>query len=650
MCLERRAVVWVIAVLVGGVTAVGSAWAMDPATQPASQPAEKPVDFRQLQRQLYQAYRAHDYARALGIAEKMHAQKPDDVQTLYNLACLTCLLGQKEKAYEWLDRAVEAGFRDVDRLVRDDDLKTIRAEDRFRAIVRRLRAIREGVAPPKGSDRPEFPTRPREPTRPEPPTKPAEAEKPGKPEEPEKPGKPPAREELSPAQAQARVMELTDKLIAASKAGKNEEALKLALEARQLADLWLTNYNVACMYSRLNKKDEAFEYLDRAIEQAAAGEEMVNRIEEDPDFDNLRKDPRYPKALEKAGRSDGKKPSPPAHSEKPADPEKPAEPEKPAAPVTPATPTPSEQARINELTRRMMRAAEAGEVEQALKLALEAHSIGDIGLTNYNVACMYARLGKKDEAFKYLERAIALGGFPTDLARHMEGDSDLDSLRDDPRYAAALKKAGGGHVPEGAGVQCLVLTPRKHDPSRPAPLLVVLHGANSTMRAVADQWIDAADKAGAILLAPQGPVAAGEGRFGWGDDLAAIESCVMDAVNVAMDQHRVDADRVIIAGVEAGATAAWGVALRNPDAFRGVIALGGEFDSRLRTRLDDEDVAKWRCYILTSDRQAVLEGYQKAAEKLKDRGGTVELKTVKGRLPRNLAKELTPAVKFVLGD
>lgn len=635
MFRQRRAVVWCVALLVGGFLAVGPAWALGPETQPTTKPAEKPVDFRQLERQLYQAYRAHDYARALGVAEKMHAQQPGHVQTLYNLACLTCLLGQKDKAYEWLDQAVDAGFRDVDRLVNDDDLKTIRAEDRFRAIVRKLRALGHGQAPPPAKDggKPEFPNKP------EPPAKPAQPEKPEKPEKP-------AKEELSPSEAQAKVMQLTQKLIAASEAGKNEEALKLALEARKLADVWLTNYNVACMYSRLDKKDEAFKYLDRAIEQAGPGEETVSRIEGDSDFDNIRKDPRYAKVLEKAGKPKAKKPAAPAK------PERPAKPEKPDSPVTPATVTPSEQLRINELTRQMMRASEADEVEKALKLALEAHAIGDIGLTNYNVACMYARLGKKDEAFKYLNRAVAMGGFPTDIVKQMEGDSDLDSLRDDPRYAAALKRAGQPDAaPAAAAGHSLVVLPPKHDASRPAPLVVVLHAGGASMKSAVDQWRDAAGTAGAILLAPQGPAAAGDDRFDWGEDFAAIESSVMNAINTVMDQHHIAVDRVIIAGVGSGATAAWGVALRNPDAFRGLIAIGGKFDSRIESRLADEDAAKLRYYVLIGgDRKPVVEAYQKVAATLRDRGATVELKALEGRLPRSLAKEVAAALRFALGE
>jgi tetratricopeptide (TPR) repeat protein len=55
----------------------------------------------------------------------------------------------------------------------------------------------------------------------------------------------------------------------------------------------------------------------------------------------------------------------------------------------------------------------------------------------YNVACNFAVAGVKDDALGYLDRAIAAGfGYKAWL----EHDSDLDSLRDDPRFKVLLAK------------------------------------------------------------------------------------------------------------------------------------------------------------------------------------------------------------------
>ena len=51
-------------------------------------------------------------------------------------------------------------------------------------------------------------------------------------------------------------------------------------------------YNVAAGYSRLNKKDEAFEWLEKSLNNGAA---FRSNIDKDDDFANIRNDARFPK-------------------------------------------------------------------------------------------------------------------------------------------------------------------------------------------------------------------------------------------------------------------------------------------------------------------------------------------------------------------
>ena len=50
----------------------------------------------------------------------------------------------------------------------------------------------------------------------------------------------------------------------------------------------------------------------------------------------------------------------------------------------------------------------------------------------YNSGCWEALAGNRDEAFEHLRRARELG--PDEVRPYLEGDNDLDSLRDDPRF------------------------------------------------------------------------------------------------------------------------------------------------------------------------------------------------------------------------
>ncbi len=58
---------------------------------------------------------------------------------LYNLACITALQGKRNEALDWLQQAVTHGFRDVDSLLKDTDLTSLRNDARFEAIVAQAR-------------------------------------------------------------------------------------------------------------------------------------------------------------------------------------------------------------------------------------------------------------------------------------------------------------------------------------------------------------------------------------------------------------------------------------------------------------------------------------------------------------------------------
>ena len=55
-----------------------------------------------------------------------------------------------------------------------------------------------------------------------------------------------------------------------------------------------TMYNLACAHARLDQKDAAFDWLNKAV---AAGFDNSHTIRSDDDLDNLRGDPRYRQAI-----------------------------------------------------------------------------------------------------------------------------------------------------------------------------------------------------------------------------------------------------------------------------------------------------------------------------------------------------------------
>jgi tetratricopeptide (TPR) repeat protein len=81
-------------------------------------------------------------------------------------------------------------------------------------------------------------------------------------------------------------------------------------------------------------------------------------------------------------------------------------------------------------------AANLGDREKATDYARRALTINpDDPLLLYNIACMYSLLGNPNEALNCLEKAVDKGYGQKDWVEH---DSDLDSLRELPRFKNIL--------------------------------------------------------------------------------------------------------------------------------------------------------------------------------------------------------------------
>ena len=81
-----------------------------------------------------------------------------------------------------------------------------------------------------------------------------------------------------------------------------------------------------------------------------------------------------------------------------------------------------------------------GEVERAKEWAAHALAIDpDDILTQYNIACLHCHLGELDRAFDLL--ATLLPRATHELKAWVQQDSDLDPLRDHPRWQKVLELA-----------------------------------------------------------------------------------------------------------------------------------------------------------------------------------------------------------------
>lgn len=462
-------------------------------TLPAAGQDDEPT-FNKLAQQMRSAHRNGDYKKMLELSEKMHDMRPDDVRVIYNIGCAHCLLGDDEKAYTWLEQAIDKGYADADHLANDYDLRTIRGERRFRRMLRQLRDKMR---------KPDEEATQKEETKPE--SKPA-----------------PKRPELTEAQRREKVTELTGKLMEAARAGRNEKALEYAEQALEVADVGLTNYNVACMHSLMGHTDKAFKYLNIAVEKGM-GRPMVAQIEGDSDFKNIREDSRYEEVLKKAREFDKRR----------------AAPDRPEEKI----------------------------VEPTFKVTLPEH----------------------------------------------------------------------------------------FDKSTKAPLIVALHHYHGNMDRTIDHWKEAADKVGAILLTPQGTVAMDGNQYEWGDDLDTIEDNVMDAIDEVMDDYKVDRNKIVLGGFSQGGWATWGLALRRPRLFVGIIPVCGAFEPESESLLKNDDLKKLRVFVMLgeNDRDEVIKANKNAARRLRQLGAKVRTNVYEGighNFPEDRTRELVKALRFILKD
>jgi hypothetical protein len=81
-------------------------------------------------------YQAREYRKAIAAYQKvaeLGAGYPWDPP--YNIACCYALMGEKEQALKWLERALNLGFRDLRHAQTDEDFASIRNDPKYRDLV-----------------------------------------------------------------------------------------------------------------------------------------------------------------------------------------------------------------------------------------------------------------------------------------------------------------------------------------------------------------------------------------------------------------------------------------------------------------------------------------------------------------------------------
>lgn len=129
-----------------------------PATAYAQQPQtpeQKAEAFSQAFDAGMDAIRKKNYQQGIRAFRYCTVLFPERPTAYYNLACIYSLMGNKEKALEYVETSLKKGFKSFEHMTRDTDLKNIWNEKRFKDLVKTYRKklveqLQSRIVEPKG--------------------------------------------------------------------------------------------------------------------------------------------------------------------------------------------------------------------------------------------------------------------------------------------------------------------------------------------------------------------------------------------------------------------------------------------------------------------------------------------------------------------
>lgn len=180
------------------------------------------------------------------IAANLEAAKFDGLRgvAMYNIGCAWALKGDSDKAFEALDKAVEHGFDSHHQFMNDEDLSSLRDDDRFKGLVEKLNdRTRQSI---------DMVVRGKE-----------------------------------ASEAQQSFNRGYDLIVE----GEYDASIEANLEAAKYEGLrGIATYNIGCAWALKGDKDEAFKALNHAVTFGFTG---LHQYQNDEDLDSLKEDERW---------------------------------------------------------------------------------------------------------------------------------------------------------------------------------------------------------------------------------------------------------------------------------------------------------------------------------------------------------------------
>ncbi len=197
----------------------------------------------------------------------------------------------------------------------------------------------------------------------------------------------------------------------------------------------------------------------------------------------------------------------------------------------------------------------------------------------------------------------------------------------------------------------VIIAPSNLDKSKPAPLIVVLHGYGGRGTGISTVWREAAAEVGAVIIAPTGPHAVKDAGFEWGRDVDEVDRIVSNVIKLAMDKFKIDEKRIILTGFSQGGYMTLNIGMKHPERFRGLVPVAAKYDAKLATPSTDSKPP--RVFFMVGKEDRVAPSIKKAAKDYEAAKIPFKLNIYEGvghSFPKDKTAELRKALSYILSE
>lgn len=313
----------------------------------------------------------------------------------------------------------------------------------------------------------------------------------------------------------------------------------------------------------------------------------------------------------------------------------------------------SNLSRSQEIEQQFHHLVQSGSYAEALELVTrEAHVFSEHSqkVVYYWRMTMACRLKEKNLAMQLLKKAVTAGYWYAGL----ETDPDCQLLYDEIEFQH-LARLGMEHRTQAMANAIPVVKTLLPEPELPVyPLLLALHGSNGNVEIQAKHWSSAVEH-GWLVALPQSSQIYAPNTFTWNDWEWSQQEVCKDFVALC-NEHRIDPERVVLAGFSQGGGLALWLALSGAIQARGLILVGPFLDdiTEILPFLEKRVSNGMRVYLVAGKRDRYCYGLAQQLSILLPKYGIVcrldEYQDLEHSFPLDFEKNLPEALHFVLSS